>query len=269
MSAPRPPSLITLLNTSSRSSPPVCDWLQLIRSESDLIDLLVSVQGIPLQWLKWADTKTLKMEKRYRHIDSRVGYSLTALWNGITYLQECKFLCDIFENSLRAAFTHFVTSNQIRYRQLYPKRHLDEMKRTKKYIHERLDAPIAHGFVFETSFEELSKTISLNWKMVAPLTSRGKAVIGLNSLFWSETNLRDVNKFDSDMAEIRKYRNDIAHSKRLFDFDDVLKLNTLICRWLKPLNVELMYKVNSYRRNRPRFLQDLERINRLRMEPKN
>lgn len=255
MSAPQSPSLMSLLTSRSHSTPPVCDWVQLISTEQEMTDLLFAVQGIPAAWLKWADQQAIKMHKR-RTVHSRVGYALTTLWNGITLLQECKFLADVLENALRVCSIGYISLNRITYDQLYPKPYLEQIRNLQSKVPADGTSIIQPDFIVSTSFEQLTRTLSLNWEQISSV-SEGEHLDGFRRLFWDEVHLRDVNLFKSDMGTIRNYRNDIAHSKRLFALSDVNRINRIVCKWLKPLNVELMQKVISYRKNRPRFLQDL------------
>jgi hypothetical protein len=59
------------------------------------------------------------------------------------------------------------------------------------------------------------------------------------------------------MQHIRRTRNDVAHSRRLFTRDDVVILYKKVDRWVTPLGVDLMEKVEAYRRKRPKFLSEL------------
>lgn len=258
MPAPHSPSLISLLSTRIHSSPPVCDWIQFASSEQELAALLLAVQGIPLAWLEWTEERVKTLEKRDHTVQFRVGYALKTLWNGITLLQEGKFLCDVLENSFRSSFAIFVSLNQITYSQLYPEKFLKKIRNIQSLIPADSSSVIQPSFILETGFEQLVRTMALNWKNISPVDpSNETSSAGFSSLFWSEVHCRDVNLFQHDMSKIRKIRNDVAHSRRLFSSEDILGLKELVCKWIKPLNIELMQKVGVYRNNRPNFLQDL------------
>lgn len=250
------PSLISLLSAKTHATPPVCEWIRSVTTEQEMTALLLAVQGIPTAWLEWVEERVRSLECRDHEIQSRVAYALSTLWNGVTLLQECKFLFDVLENALRTSFINYVSLNQITYAQLYPPRFLERVRNIHTLIPSDPTSVIQRGFIFETGFEQLTRTMVLNWKSIP--NSAGTSLNGFSSLFWSDVRCRDVNLFQNHMSTIRKARNDVAHSRRLFANSELRELNRLVCIWLKPLSIEIMQKVLAYRHNRPRFLQELD-----------
>ncbi len=261
MPTSRSPSLISLLSSNTHSTPPVCEWIKSATTEQEMTALLLAVQGIPSAWLEWTEKEVKLIESRDREIQSRVAYALATLWNGVTLLQECKFLCDVLENALRTGFICYVLLNKITYAQIYPPKYQEKIRNISKLIGDDPTSVVHPGFIFETGFEQLTKTMALNWKSIPSADLDCKTPLdGFSSLFWDEVRCRDVNLFQNHMSTIRKARNDVAHTKRLFSNSELRELSKLVCIWLKPLNVEIMQKVAAYRNNRPRFLQDLDSI---------
>lgn len=259
MSAPHSPSIISLLKAQTHASPPVSDWLSKASSEDETLTLLTSIQGIPLVWLEWANDQITKKENQQYPIGSQLDYALATISNGVTYLQESKFLCDVLENALRSAVINFILLHGITYRQLYPPNFLKKIRNLESKI--PVDSGkqvISPSFILDTGFEQLRRTIALNWKTISPRTNYLKEIDGFGRLFWEPVACRDLNLFNSDMDKIRDYRNSIAHTRRLLTKEDLLKLNKLVCKWLQPLDVELLKKVVAYRKARPFFLQELD-----------
>lgn len=264
MPAPQTPPLISLLSLQDQSISPVSEWIQLIRTEKEYRELLLAVQGVPPAWLEWAEERVKAASRRGIEINSRIGYALSILWNGITLLQECKFLCDVFENALRTGFVHWVSVNQLSYAQLSSTipgwgELVSEINHKLPHLLPPEPATIFQPRVVgEFTFYQLTETMARNWKRVRPGNSNCRfSPKGFCTLFRHDPHCRDVSMFQRHMKAIRQTRNDVAHSRRLLSIDEVKNVYHLIGLWLKPLNVELMRKIVIYRNNRPNFLRDL------------
>lgn len=260
MPTPRTPSLTSILASQVEISPPVCDWIQELKTEEELVRLLLTVRGIPTSWLEWAEKKAKSVEKRKGVLQYRVGYVLSTLWSGVTLLQECKFLCDLLENALRTGFINWVVLNKVTYGHLTPT--IPSWRKiTDRNPHLRLNdgsMPFPAGAVIEFDFYQLTETIVRNWRFIPAPRTTYQSVRGFCNLFRHDARCRDVAVFERHMKFVRGVRNDIAHSKRLFDIGELRKLNKVVCTWLKPLNIELMEKVAIYRSRRPNFLHYLD-----------
>lgn len=260
MPASHTPSLISLLAERTHSDQPISRWIENATCEQEIHTLLLSVQGFPYTWLQWADKRIKRARRRNRQINSESGYGIASIWNGLTVLQECKFLCDTLENALRFAFINFVTANRLSPTDLFaPKSKLiTRTKNRKPWLLETSDNLIHPNLIFETDFTELVETFTLHWKSVA-LKSRHErsSKIGFGTLFWSDVHCRDVTLFNKHMKVVRDIRNKVAHSRHLLSHSDLQRLTKYVIIWLRPLNVELMHKVNAYRVNRPNFLREL------------
>ena len=260
MSASHTPSLISLLAGRTHSDQPISRWIENATCEQEIHTLLLSVQGFPCTWLQWADKRIRRARRRNRQINSESSYAIASIWNGLTVLQECKFLCDTLENALRFAFINFVTANRLSPTDLFaPKSKLiTRTKNRRPWLLETSDNLIHPNLIFEADFAEIVETFTLHWKRVA-LKSRHERSpkIGFRTLFWSDVHCRDVTLFYKHMNVVREIRNKVAHSRHLLSNSDLQRLTKYVIIWLRPLNVELMHKVNSYRVNRPNFLREL------------
>jgi hypothetical protein len=260
MSASHTPSLISLLAGRTHSNFPISRWIENATCEQEIHTLLLSVQGFPNTWLQWADKRILRARKRNRQIYSESGYGIASIWNGLTVLQECKFLCDTLENALRFAFINFVTDNRLSPTDLFAPKYklITRTKKHRPWLLETSDNLIHPNLIFESDFGEIVETFTLHWKRVA-LKARHERTskIGFGSLFWSDVRCRDVALFKKHMNVVREIRNKVAHSRHLLSNTDLQRLTKYVIIWLRPLNVELMHKVNAYRVNRPNFLREL------------
>src|ERR1043165_10193708 len=63
MPTPRPPSLTSILASQVELTPPVCDWIQALKTEEEMIRLLLTIRGIPTSWLDRAAKTTKDVEK--------------------------------------------------------------------------------------------------------------------------------------------------------------------------------------------------------------
>jgi hypothetical protein len=178
------PSLISLLAGRTHSDLPISRWIENATCEQEIHTLLLSVQGFPFTWLHWAEKRIRLSQRRNRPIHSESRYGIASIWNGLTVLQECKFLCDTMENTLRFAFINFVCSYRLSAETLFPSKFLKRIQNRRPWLLETADNLIHPNLIFETDFNELIDTFALHWKRVA-LKSRHQrsSNIGFRSLF--------------------------------------------------------------------------------------
>jgi hypothetical protein len=214
---------------------------------------------MPKAWIEWAEDQTQKSILRGIKINHPLHYRLSNLWHGIIILQEAKFICDVIENAFRQTSSDFCFRNSLRYVDIC--RSIPKWKSVKSR-HEAaakikidMQSVINSEFFKSLTFYELTELIGRNWKEI-PVSML--TVAGFSSLFWQEVACRDVNRFRKDMSQVRRNRNDIAHSRRLFQLYEVKKLYRIANIWLDPLNIVLKQRILTYRDKRPRFLQDVE-----------
>ena len=249
----------SLLHNPDLQSSPYSDWLKLATNAEDYIILAKTISGIPKPWIEWVEKQTNDAYKRGVGINKPLTYRMTALWNGIILLQETKFICDVLENSLRQAFFSHASKLSLNYGEIknsIPNENdLSNQFKNEKKLNIQNDSPITASLLLHFTFYQVTETITRNWKYIS---SKKINKIGFSKLFWNEPKCRDKNLFQKDMKKIRLTRNNIAHSKTLFKNHEAQYLYEIACTWLSPLSVELKERVLTYRRERPRFLEQLK-----------
>jgi hypothetical protein len=93
-----------------------------------------------------------------------------------------------------------------------------------------------------------------NWLFLAKSTRKEA---GFSTLFWQRKFHPDAKLFEKEMKYIKGIRNDIAHSRKLFRMEDVRDLYKIARKWLEPLDVDINERIKAYRKERPKFLQEL------------
>jgi hypothetical protein len=269
LSTPHSPSILQLLASQTHNASPVSDWLKNASTAEEEVALLATVDGIPLVWLKWAHGEMCRREKHHYKIHSQIDYAINTILNGLIILQESKFICDVLENALRSSIINFILLKKITYKQLYPPNYLKKIRIAESKFPDDPSVVVSSDFIINTDFSQLKQTIALNWDSNFYGYRYCPADKGFRSLFWSSVQCRDVNLFQSDMDRIRRYRNSIAHSRRLFSIEELLDLNKLVGKWLSPLNIQLMDKIIAYRKNRPNFLEQLDDNRQVSKNPSN
>jgi len=252
------PQRSSLLDRQLLNEPPSVEWLQLAETEKDFLELLSVVNGTPNSWLEWVEDRVVELQTRGVHVRRPLGYRLGTLWNGIILLQETKYLCDLVETTLRQALTSYAILTGVTLGCLLatvPKwksirKQYDPLRKDGSCI----DGPVCIEFLNCFSFYQLTETLARNWR-VMPGTSPQRR--GFGSLFWHQRGCRDPNCFVRDMKWIRTTRNDIAHSRKLFQLHETRGVYQVSKRWLKPLGIAVQHRIIAYRRRRPSFLREL------------
>ncbi len=162
------------------------------------------------------------------------------------------------ENALRSASCGWIALNRITVEQLFPGAYWPNIRNPNGRIALDPASVVSREVILALSLQQLARTVFLNWELIPSRRGHVQAVEGFYMLFTDDPRCRDRNRFMSDMSAIRHVRNDVAHSLRLFAPEEVRQLYIRVCFWLTPLSIELMHKVSAYRRNRPRFLHDLD-----------
>jgi len=238
---------------------PYSDWMKLITNETDFQLFIKSIAGIPKPWIEWVETTVKKsIDRRGDIIEKPLAYRIAVLWNGMILLQETKFICDVFENSLRQAVFSYATEKNLRngdirtsipdHKKLFIKLGKNDQSNSED------STPVSELLLLNCTFYQLTEIIRRNWKKVSSCKTKHK---GFTALFWKEQKCRDVNVFSKDMKKIRLTRNEIAHSKKLFHKDETQAIYEIACKWLLPLDVQLKNKILTYRNDRPKFLEQL------------
>lgn len=238
------------------------EWNIFIECEKDYFLFQKIVNGLPNNWLKWTEKEVSRVKNQGIKINSPLYYRLKFLQKSIINLQECKYITDIIENSLRNTISNFIKIHSLNYKDLLSS--IPDYKLLIKYFNKSYNKTISINsleliedhFILQLSFFQIHEMISNNWKEV---TGKYKVnpsrKFGFVSLFWDYC--RDVNKFIKDMTKIRRIRNDIAHSRRLFTDNQVKKLYNISSGWLDTLGINLKNKIEEYRGYRPNFLDIL------------
>lgn len=250
------PHRSSFLYNSLYKQNPYNDWIQLTKTKADLEFLLRAFHVIPKEWLTWVDKKIESSQSRGYKIIRPLEYRLNTLWNGIILLQETKYICDVLENAIRQLILNHIDTYELTYHDFS-----EFVFRWKKIMekYESNNCKIDHQekvstqFLMTLSFHQLTEIIYAGWTKV----SHKPTIIGFGNYFRRIKNCRDLNVFRREMDIIRKNRNLIAHSHKLFSKDEAQNLFEYANKWLIPLGVNLSEKVVTYRSQRPRFLQEL------------
>ncbi len=233
---------VPLLGNTGRS------WLELIRSEAQFELFCRTLRGIPSQWVAWAEDAAVRATTRGVRIDDPLGYRLAALLHGIINLQECKFLLDSIENALRVAALSHAHHEHLEFNDV-----AHTIPESLAYQNGTADF---ESFVMGATFYQVSELFARNWNHVCcPRSSR--RVSGFWRAFSLKRECRDVHRFRATMKLARSFRNDIAHSRRLFAFHEIEHLSVRLDAWLFALGVDLRSRIEAYRAARPRFLEGL------------
>lgn len=203
------------------------------------------------------DTKVHRSENEGKIIQKPIEYRLDILQRGTVLLQETKFICDLLENVLRQLIIIHKTEHDITYNMF--KRNCPDWEATfNRYDKEKkinLNDVIATNFIMTLTFYQITEIISRNWIFVCKTPTY---IRGLGNYFRKSASCREVGVFNREMKKVRDTRNAIAHSQKLFSKDDIQNIFNLVNKWLEPIDIDISQKVLSYRKDRPRFLEDLE-----------
>lgn len=227
------------------------NWTTFAKTSKQYFQLRRILAGIPQPWIEWAEKQT---HRRQDFVEKSLEYRITVLWNGITLLQESKYLTDVVENTLRRCFVDFVVSNQTELSELLVPQWGVGKEKSLSLQYRNYTSSIGDFVAEHFSFYQLYGAMAANWLSLA---HSKKHKPGFAHLFWGWKFYPDANTFLSDMKSIKNIRNDIAHSRRLFNVDEVKALYKITAKWLKPLDVDVADRIRSYRRQRPKFLRDL------------
>jgi hypothetical protein len=228
------------------------DWLQLAQNTKQYFELRKILRGIPQPWIEWAESQVVSYLLRGNEVRNPLEYRLSILWNGIVYLQESKYIGDIIENALRRGFIDYILDKQID----FPALKIPEWNKSCLSEKFKIYTKSQADFIIEYfTFYQLYGTMVENWLLACnsvPLKP------GFRILFMKKGYCPDVHLFLRDMKLVKKARNDIAHTRKLFKANEVQDLYRIACKWLEPLDVNITDRILAYRKQRPKFLQDLK-----------
>lgn len=237
------------------SRAPYDSWLKCARTYEDCVQLERWLIGIPAPWVEWAERVVKSREHRSPPIEQPLQYRMSILSNGITILQETKYICDIMENTLRQMIYSHCLSEKIQWKDLRCPNHSGLEKRViNAGISVSPDEPISITLLMHSDFHQAIEIITTNWRTFQRVN---RPTMGFINLFGRQKECRDLERFKSEMKQIRDARNRIAHSRELFQKYELQALYKICDHWLKPLGVNTSDRILDYRRNRPRFLESL------------
>lgn len=239
---------------------PSAGWLQLTESEDEFLEVLSIVNGTPRDWLESVEARAVDVERRGVKIEKPLAYRLSILWNGIIFLQETKYLCDLVETVLRQALVTYCSNGSIPVRAIAPTaRAWRSIRRQYKATHSAdvsMEEPPSIALLSCFTFYQLTETVLHSWRSFSGFDS---SIRGFASLFWHSRVCRDSNLFRGDMKYLRGLRNDIAHTKRLLQGFEAERAYRVATRWLQPIGIKVDTRVMAYQRERPRFLETVLR----------
>ncbi len=238
---------------------PYPKWIAQTKSEKELNQLFRVINSTPVSFSKWTEKKVQHLENRGIIINSPINYRLSLMRHGLVLLQECKLLCDIVENTLRHIYYVHLTSQRLTFKNLdyiYPKWKYQKSKYEKnKSIKLADDSIVTNDFILSMSFFDISMSIYKNWKHLG----KSNDYNGFRIFFPRKGKYSDNEQFKKEVINIiRKRRNEIAHSKRLFTQDEALMLKNICQAWVDSLNFHFNISLSSYRLSRPDFLKEIK-----------
>lgn len=249
------PQASSLLSAGPRPNSRNSSWACLASTADEFFTLERSLRGIPPEWIEWVEKRAVADAKRGLKIRDPLAYRLSNLWRGLIALQECKFLCDLLENSIRQGFAAHAEKHEVRWADLCWS--IPELKRWP-IIDSREAAGnplLTPSLLARFTFYQLTETMLRNWKQIS--TASSGTVPGFRSLFWRASRCRNEANFRSDLKLVRGVRNDIAHLKRLLLPTESQAVYDISRCWLGPLEIEVNERIRQYRSKRPRFLQEV------------
>lgn len=234
---------------------PYSDWKKYTSTTVELDNLFKIFHSLPKEWIEWVEEQTQKRPK----IDNPLEQRMSILENGIIFLQEAKYICDICENALRQMIFSHIAQYELTFEYFADLRPYEWGSALKQYERENrctiIDTdPIEDDFIMTLSFSQITAIISKGWKNN---NWNRQHILGYGTFFINDSRCRDCNVFIKEMTFIKGKRNIIAHSKRLFSKDDVQIMFKIVNKWLSPLEINVTEKIRLYRMHRPNFLQDV------------
>jgi hypothetical protein len=245
------PQASSLLTSGNIRSP----WTQLASTAEEFFTLERSLRGIPPEWIDWVEKRAAADARRGVRIRSPLAYRLSNLWRGMIALQECKFLCDLLENSIRQGFASHAAAHQIRWADLCWS--IPQLKQWPIIdSREAAGNPLLNSSLLTRfTFYQLTETMLRNWKEVKAAPSG--VLPGFRLLFWTSSRCRNEANFRDDLKRVRGVRNDIAHLKRLLLPTESQAIYDISRCWLSTLEIDVNERIRLYRFKRPRFLQEV------------
>jgi len=239
--------------------PPYRDWLSLTKTAGKYFALAHTLSSFPPAWIKWADRKALLCSRRGFVTKDPIAYRMAILWNGIILLQESKFLCDMMENSLRIGVYRHCVLRAVPLQSIYVRSWERTRSRFEKDYKTKLDlsAPIPELMLSSMDFGLIPQLITDNWRRIKLSPS---FEIGFGDLFWRKRACRDKNLFAHDMGVIREAHNALAHSKKLFEETEVLRIYSVVQRWLDAIDIGLAPRIAQYRQHRRDYLAEIPMV---------
>ncbi len=252
MSTPIPQLSSLLLKTKGLPAigPTVSLWLNLVESETEFLALCTALRGIPANWVDWAEDIVNQRIARGVIVLKPLPYRLAILRNGMVNLQECKYLVDAMENALRVEALEHARKVRIELGDI-----THRLPDFSKYNPAPTTLP---AWIASSTFSHLTELFTRNWTYVWISFVPGKVrVPGFWQVFQDNKHCRDVNQFRRAMASARRYRNDIAHTRRLFTFTEIQHLYNDMSNWFEAMHLDIGSRVKNYRSVRPKFLDGL------------
>jgi hypothetical protein len=253
------PHISSFLYYGIYNEPPYPKWIAKVQSKKELNQLFKVINSTPVTFSKWTEKKVEHLVKRGIVINNPINYRLSLMRQGLVLLQECKFLCDLVENTIRHIYYVHLTSQDLTFKDLdfiYPKWKLQKSQYEKdKLIKVDDNSLVTNEFILGMTFYDISTSIYKNWKHL------GKSIDynGFRIFFPAKGKYSNKEQFKNEVIDIiRKRRNEIAHSKRLFTPDEALMLRNICQSWIDCLDFHFNVSLSSYRVSRPDFLKEIE-----------
>lgn len=238
---------------------PYSDWKKYASTTTELDNLFKIFHSLPKEWIEWIEERVENAIKRNIVINNPLDYRMSILENGIIFLQEAKYICDLCENVLRQMIFSHIAQYELTFEYFSNLRIYEWGATLRKYERDYdyvvIDTDIIEDdFIMTLSFSQITAIISRGWK---PNHWNRKNIVGYGSFFFNDSRCREYIRFEKDMKYMKGKRNMIAHSKQLFSQENVQVMFEIANLWLSPLGVNVPEKVLQYRKHRPHFLKEL------------
>lgn len=233
-------------------------WLHHARTGEECLQAAGALSSFPDDWIDWAEKIATRIEADGKVLSSPLGYRLTIILNGFILLQESKFICDIVENSFRMIVAKQVQSLSLTTGEV--SKSIPGWKSLKNRLERERELELGDKSEFpnkvllELTFHQVVIIIYQNWRRIY---ARCGTQTGFKLYFSRDQRYQDSNKFLSDATYVRKFRNKVAHSNRLFQSSETQKLYRVSSNLVASQNGNLNERVLNYRRSRPRFLESV------------
>jgi len=158
--------------------------MALTRSYKECISLGSALAGVPKPWIEWVEHVVSRRECRGPTIRKRLPYRLAILWQGITLMQEAKFICDQLENALRQLIYLHCQKHNVSWRTIrasiskYSQAEDRLIKQSNIIID--VDEAAQPSLLLRFTFYQTTELIARNWRSIS---GASPSIVGFGTAF--------------------------------------------------------------------------------------